>query len=254
MAGWSMPKLPDAEPVRYKRNLLQKVVCELKFPTVHGLDRQRPPASLANSLRKSYPEHTVAKDVNVSATGIAEEFAFLFTDKKSRTTASLRSSAIAIEANAYVSFEDFSSRVLALVASARQVIDSEFFTRIGLRYINVLPYQAEEMSSWVNPLLIGPLSAGIFGDLQEASGRIAAQNEEGGFAFAYGIALNSTIARREYVLDLDFFRHDVELRAVEAVLHDLHEQEVKMFTWALGPAALAHMGPATPKKGKLDAG
>ena len=242
--------LPSIEAVHYQRNLIQKTVCELRFPTLYSLDSHKPPVSFATALRKTYPEHAVMNDLNVSSSGVAQAFAHVFTDKKRRLAVSLRPSAISIEASAYHSFEDFASQVAQVVEASEKVIDSEFFTRVGLRYINTVPYDPATIAQCVNPALVQALADGIYGDAIEHHGRVSGTTDAGGFAFSHGLGVNSSSGKKEYVLDLDFFQEDVGVRETGKVLTELHELEFRMFHWCIGKAAFDHLGTATPKHRK----
>jgi len=239
--------LPEATPVRFKRNLVRQAVCELRFPTLYSLEATKPPAGLATALRKKYLEHGVAKDVAVGPTGVSQDFAHVFTDKKSKSSISLKSSALTIETAQYVSFEDFKDRILEALSFARRTIDSEILTRVGLRYINTVPYSQENISDWVNPELVRALRSGAFGDIPEYHGRIAGERDGKGFAFSHGIGVNNATRAREYVLDIDMFAEGVLVTALPEILDQLHADEFKLFLWTLGPAAYQAMGPATSK-------
>jgi len=240
--------LPNVEPTHYERNLLQKVVCELRFPTLYSLDSSKPPLSFATALRKTYTEHQVANDLNLSPTGVAQAFAHVFNDKRRRLAVSLRSSAVTIESAAYRSFEEFSSQVEHVIEAAEKVIDSEFFTRVGLRYINAVPYDPGTISKWVNPTLVQALADGIYGDAMEHHARVSGTTESGGYSFTHGLGVNSGTGKREYILDFDFSQEDVEVRETKGVLARLHELEFKMFHWSIGKAALEQLGTGTAKQ------
>lgn len=242
-------QLPEVQPVRYRNNVIQKAVCELKFPTLYGLEREHPPAGLANALRKLYPQHSILDGLNVGPTGVAQNFAYVFADKKARTQVVFRASSVALETTSYQTFEDFLDRLLVITGIAQAVIDSEFFTRVGLRYINALPYGHGAIGEWVNPQLVGALSAGAFGAPEEFNGRIAGKiAEDAGFTLSHGIGQGSENSKSDYVLDLDFWQEDVPSAEIEEVVTRLHDLEHRMFHWSLAPAAFDYMGPSTLKE------
>lgn len=239
--------VPEVTPVTYQRNLLEKVVCELRFPTLYGLERGKPPVTLANSLRKEFPEHGSVEGLNLSAGAVAQDFGYVFTDKKRRTTVTFRASALSIEMAAYQTFEDFFERVLFVAEASKTAIDSEFFTRLGLRYINSVPYEQSSIERWVNPILVAPLAQGFFGQPTEYSGRIAATEERGGYLLQHGIGKHSQTGQYQYLLDIDFWREDVSFADLPEEMRKLHAMEFRLFSWTLGPAAFDYMGSAQPK-------
>lgn len=239
--------LPSVAPVTYQRNLIRQVVCELRFPTIYGLVRGKPPLELANSLRKSFPEHRIIDGVNVGPGGVAQDFAFLFKDKKRKNTVTLRSSALNVESTAYNSFEDLLDMVLSAAKAAKSTIDSEFFTRIGLRYINELPYDQGSIGGWVNHDLVMPLIKSSLGAPMEFSGRVASASLSGGFLLQHGISKKENISSSYYTLDFDVWKEDVPFGELAKTLSDLHESESRLFHWSIGPDAVAHMGASKPK-------
>ncbi len=240
--------VPQVEPVIYKRNLLEKAVCELRFPTLYGLERGKPPISLANALRKEFPEHGSVDGLNLTAGAVQQDFAYIFTDKKRHTTVTFRASALSVETTSYHSFEAFTERVLFVAEAARTAVDSEFFTRLGIRYINAVPYEQATISNWVNPVIVSPLAQNFFGQPAEYSGRIAATEERGGFLFQHGIGKHAQTGQYQYLLDFDFWREDVQFTDLKATMDQLHKMEFRLFHWSLGPAAFEYMGVAQSKK------
>ncbi len=238
----------EVQSVTYRRNIIQKAVCELKFPTLYGLEREKPPPALATALRKLYPEHSTLDGVNVGPAGVAANFAYVFAEKKRGTQVVFRPSALSLETTKYQTFEDFINRLLVVVELAKGVIDADFFTRVGLRYINALPFDQPTVNNWVNPQLVGALASGMFGTPEEYGGRIAGRTEYGGFGFTHGLGQNTGSGKLEYLLDFDLWKEDVQLSEVREVVMRLHDQERRMFQWSLGQAALEYMGPAIPKE------
>lgn len=245
-----MDLLPKVEPVTYQRNLIEKAVCELRFPTVYGLVRGKPPVALATALRKGFPDHQTLDGLNVGVGGVAPNFGFIFKDKKKQTSVTLRAAALTVESDAYRSFEDLLEIVLFAANAAKDVIDSEFFTRIGLRYINTLPYEQSRIAHWVNPDLVSPLAKHALGVPAEYSGRIATGTDGEGFLLQHGIGKKDENGAEQYVLDFDVWREDVPFSDLRGAIEQLHETEYRLFHWSLGSAAIEYMGPAKPKQRK----
>ncbi|MGA0525557.1 TIGR04255 family protein, partial [Escherichia coli] len=64
---------------------------------------------------------------------------------------------ITLETARYGSFDEFEEQLQLVIAAAAATIDSDFFTRVGLRYVNVLPCQASSIDGWLNDQLAQPL-------------------------------------------------------------------------------------------------
>lgn len=239
--------LPPAKPARFKRNFIRQAVCELRFPTLFELEAARPPLNFSQALRKEYPTYEPLSDLNLSGASVAQAHAHLFKSKRSHWAVTLRASAITLETSHYTSFDEFEDRLTFILKAAEKIIDSDFFTRVGLRYINGVPFNNEDIRKWINPVLVEVLGSGIYGDVQEHSQRVSGTTLLGGYMFQHGLRIEKQTMQPEYVLDFDFFREDVTVAETIEVVRNLHEQEFSMFSWALGEQAKAHLGPSTLK-------
>ncbi|RQM44440.1 TIGR04255 family protein [Paraburkholderia bannensis] len=241
--------VPEAGPAHFSRNFIRQAVCELRFPTLFEIESDRPPLEFASRLRQEFPVYESLQDVKVGPVGVAPGRAHMFSSKRSRWTVTLRAAAISIATNRYESFEEFFEKLELVVKAAADVIDSDFFTRVGLRYINNLPFGDEDLAKWLNPDLIGVVSKGLFGEVREFSGRVAGDLDIGGFLFQHGLALDaeSGRAKSEYVLDFDFFSEDIEIGHAATVIKELHSKEFSLFRWALGERAMAFLDAPTKR-------
>ena len=140
---------------RYKLNFLKQAVCELRFPTLVELGDSRPPAAMVTALRKDYPHLELANQVTIGVgTATGSSNAHLFRSSKLDWTVSLNQSALSIETTAYPGYPQMRERILRVVAAAAKIIDSDFFTRVGLRYINIIDVDEDPHEGWVNPELV----------------------------------------------------------------------------------------------------
>jgi uncharacterized protein (TIGR04255 family) len=238
----SVPAVPQAH---YSKNLIATAVCELRFPVMFELDDGRPSPDFARALRKDYPNYAFRKDIALGEGGMAHVPGHAFSSKNKKWTIVLRNSALTLETSNYESYEDFESRLAVLIEASQKAIDSDFYTRVGLRYINLLPVNAPDVSGWVNPNLAGPLATGVYGDVLELWQRVRGRTDIGGYNFSHGVQ-QAAEGPSKYVLDIDFFRDDaVDLKETRSLVRKLHDQAFSLFVWTLGPKALSHLGPST---------
>lgn len=234
---------------RYKRNFLKQAVCELRFPTLMELGEARPPATLVTALRKEYPHLELANEVTIGFGGGVPggNNAHIFRSSKLNWTVSLKQSALSIETTAYTEYDQLKERVLKVVAAATKVIDTDFFTRIGLRYINAIDSEnADPTDGWINPELVQPLLARKFTGIQEYAGRLQLVSDDGGCQLQHGIGLRKHLRdgqtqHPEYLLDIDSFRNDVSLSDTASALDAMHSQAFNMFDWCLGNKAREYL-------------
>jgi uncharacterized protein (TIGR04255 family) len=228
----------------FKRNFIRTAVCELRFPTLFEIEQNQPPPSLARALRKEYPVYDQQDDLNLTIGRVAKNKSHLFISKKSRWKVSLRAHAISLETSHYDSFPEFRSRLSFIVDAAEKIIDSDFFTRVGLRYINVVPFNGADVAKWINPSLVGVLSDGTYGDVRECFQRVSGTTSLGGYLFQHGLE-ESDPGKERYILDYDFFCEEVSVSDVMDVVDKLHREEFSMFSRALGDQAKEYLGPST---------
>ncbi len=240
--------VPRVGAAHFSKNFIRLAVCELRFPTLFELEAERPPLGFSKALRKEYPSHDLLKNVNLNPGVLAQSNSHAFRSKKGRWTVTLRAAAVSLETSNYDSFSEFEERLGFVLKAAEGTIDSDFFTRVGLRYINAVPFVPSEISQWVNPALVSPLSNGTFGDVEEHWQRVRGPTTVGGYSFQHGLSTDSKAGEREYVLDFDFYCEDVTISETLGIVRQLHEQEFAMFAWSLGDKAKEHLGPSTLKK------
>jgi uncharacterized protein (TIGR04255 family) len=238
-------RVPDAGRAHYARNFIRLAVCELRFPTLFELEGEHPPVAFARALRKEYPTHELLANVALNAGGLAHANAHAFRSRKGRWSVTLRAAAVSLETSLYESFDEFVTRLAFVVKAAESTIDSDFFTRVGLRYINALPCAPEVAGGWVNEALVGPLVVGTYGTVGEYWQRVQGPTRVGGYTFQHGVPIQAGEQAREYMLDFDFFKEDVAVVDALSVVKELHELEHAMFDWSLGPKAKEHLGPST---------
>lgn len=227
---------------RYKRNFLRQAVCELRFPTLMELGEPRPPASFVKALRKKYTSHELANEVTLGiGSGTAgTNHKHVFRSSKLTWAVSLKQNSVSIETNSYTEFANMRERVLEIVEAASKIIDSDFFTRVGLRYINVIDPGVDPLDGWVNPDLVNPLLSRNFTGVQDYVGRLQLAADDGGCLLQHGLRFPEQRRKEEivspgYLLDIDTFRNEVSLNDTDAALAAMHTQAFDIFDWAIGP-------------------
>ena len=237
--------VPAVERKHFARNFITQAVCELRFPTLFELEQERPPPDLAHALRKEYPTHERLAGLKLDANGggAKPHTSHAFRSRKDRWTVNLRASTLSLETSHYDSFEEFQTRLEFVLRAAEKTIDADFFTRVGLRYINGIPCKRDDIKDWVNFDLVGPLASGIYGQPQEFSQRIVGTTAlGGGFMFNHGLGVNAKTGQFQYVLDYDFFSEDIALGDAMATVKALHDAQHSLFRWSIGSRANDYLG------------
>jgi uncharacterized protein (TIGR04255 family) len=240
---------------RFKRNFLRQAVCELRFPTLMELGEQRPPASFVKALRKDYPHLELNNEfmLGVGANNNTPNNVHIFRSAKLNWSITLKQSALTIETTAYAGYEGFRERIKKVIEAAEPVIDSDFFTRIGLRYINTVHSYDEEITDWINPALTAPLTSEIFTGISDFGGRMHIAADDGGCIFQHGInfpqSASDSLPKPDFLLDIDTFRSEVTLPDALSAIDIMHRQAFDIFDWSLTERARAHLSDTNSTKG-----
>lgn len=231
---------------KFSQNFLQKAVCEFRFPTLLDLGSGKPPASFARALRKDYPILEAANEFTFSIGNAAAEssHSHIFRSSNGKWTVALKDNSVAIESLAYPGFPAFRARLVSIIAAASEFIDSEFFTRVGLRYINEISPPDDPIRGWINPSLVAPLLEGVVSGVNEYSGRLQLRAEDGGCLLQHGIVVaerKDESLKVSYKIDIDCYRNETKVSDAIAAVDRLHTQGFNLFDWALGEASRSHL-------------
>lgn len=234
---------------RYKRNFLQQAVCELRFPTLMALGESKPPSELVSVLRKDYPHLELSNELTIGPGGTHDSVnTHIFRSAKLNWAISFKQSSMSIETTAYSDYKQMKERILGLVKSASKIIDTDFFTRVGIRYINIIDNGYDPADGWVNPALVSPLSDGNFTGVSEYAGKMQLSATDGGCLLQHGVRMKKPhlgkIAIPAYLIDIDSFRNEVLVSDTGAALDAIHAQAFDIFDWAIGPKSREFLSTA----------
>lgn len=248
----TLVKVRSTNVDRYKRNYLRQAVCELRFPTLMELGAARPPEQFVTALRKDYPYLELQNEVTFALGSVSSgsNSTHVFRSAKQNWTVSLKESAVSIETTAYTEYAQMREKVLRVVDAAIKVIDSDFFTRVGLRYINVIDGAEDPRNGWVNPQLVAPIVGSNFTGIGDYAGKMQLVAGDGGCLLQHGLKISrqqkEVPIHPEYLLDVDIYRNEVAGGDVAAALDVMHSQAFDIFDWSLGEKAREHL--STTKK------
>jgi uncharacterized protein (TIGR04255 family) len=233
---------------KYKRNYVTQAICELKFPTLLELGGAFPPAEFARALRRNYPTLDAGKEVEVNLGERTTEVrnAHIFRAAKNKWAATLKHSSVGIEGTAYIGYADFRRRISQLMEAALPVVDTDAWTRVGLRYMNTIHCEEDPIHGWVNPALVAPILADSFRKISNYAGLMQLGTDERGTTLRHQLKfgeLNEAgeISSVKYILDIDAYAVAVPIEDTLQTLDALHEQSFDLFDWCLADAAREYL-------------
>ncbi len=248
---------PDSSRVIYGKNPLVSVICQLRFAPILKIDAS-PPAEFQEHIRETFPllkEKAVETDVPAD---LPEPLRNLLRDSLQKTnrraydfisedetwTVSLTREFLALSTSQYARWEDFRSKLDQPFAALLAVYRPAFFTRIGLRYQNLIQRSNVDLegvawSELLKPQISGILSANnMGGTVAESHAQILIQlaDDSGSVRIRHGIGQNSDNETDEecYVIDSDFFT-DEKTRTDDAanILDNFNRQSGRLFRWCI---------------------
>jgi uncharacterized protein (TIGR04255 family) len=157
---------------------------------------------------------------------------------------------IALTHNAYVQWEDFREALVLGLKALVDIYDPTSYSRIGLRYINllkrsVLGLEGRPWSELLHDRIAGELALPWFEQAEEARRLVRLQLGNGGdhLLFQHGLDTGDT-TEMCYGLDYDFYHQEkVSIDGALPILERLHDYSGKAFRWSIAGVVHESMGP-----------
>lgn len=231
---------PEAKRKVFSHNYLESVVIDLRYPTYLQL-KEKEPLDISKSIRKRFPIYEQSTRMQMTPLGTTDpQPVYRFITREKDPILDILPSTLVLSTKKYKSFDDFSSHIEFVIEKAIPHLDTTFFTRVGLRFINkVIGIQPEgdDLLEWINNDLIKPIGGGNLGTISDMKNELSGPLlEGGGYTFRYGIS-PSRDDQLNFMLDWDYYREDVGVKDCMELLNSFHDIHFPFFWWALGKKA-----------------
>jgi uncharacterized protein (TIGR04255 family) len=245
---------PDSDRVLYDDNTLEEVVCQVRFPAI--LKISEPPIEFQERVRLDFPlleqkppidfpENMPPEMAKMLSAGAGTVFQFLSRDRV--WAISLYREFLALTCSKYQRWEKFKSHFEGLFRALSDIYSPAFFSRIGLRYRNVIHRNKLQLadvpwSQLLRPEICGELSAPtIEGRAEQAARELILNLGEGR---KVRLAHWLVPADDSYVIDADFYiESEVEVANVSAQLDAFNRESGRLFRWAITEKLHTALGP-----------
>jgi uncharacterized protein (TIGR04255 family) len=245
-------KFERVERVRYAKNPLIEVICELRFPVQLAI-QQALPVDFQASLASSFPFLEMAHEVQFeihAPLGDSEAPNGAHTVRQVRTTAyefssvdrtvkvSLSDQWLRVSTPKYVSWEVFEAQFLDALTVLKKIYGVEYFTRIGLRYRDLIDrkiLECEEVawSDLIKPEFFGALTGyGVLPDAVDGFQQSYRLKLETGAVGITHALVRHAEERNAFLIDADFSLeevHKTEPTDVTTILRDFNIQAGALF-------------------------
>lgn len=260
----SVAPFPDAPRVVYQRNALVEVICQVRFPPVLRIEAELP-AAFQDRIRQLFPVYKDESGSLLAGVPIPDEVLQLlrsslpaalqkapraFAAADEMWTITLAKDFLALSAKRYTRWEEFRRYLEPGLDSLEQIYEPAFYTRIGLRYRNVIRRSSLGLENvgWQDLLrhqLAGELTAPELSEFVEQTARqtlVRLPEFTGKVQIRHGLS----VERDElcYVIDNDLFTEErTERSNVIGTLEYFNAQAHKLFRWCISDRLHEAMGP-----------
>lgn len=254
-------KFPESPRVRYTRNPLAEVICQLRFPKILRIEKEAP-VDFQEAVRADYPLFSAGQSIEFSLSNpqpnsppvlFGQGSSYEFASKTGEWKLVLASDFIALSTLKYESWEDFRKRLLIAVELLAKYYKPSYLTRIGLRYQDVIMRSELNLEGRAWRELLKPPILGIFAtddlpenDLPQAFSHFVCHL---GYADAmvsakYGLALKNVTNELGYFIDADFHTEKiVEIDDVSGYLDQFNREARNFFQWCITPCLHQALDP-----------
>lgn len=249
-------EFPESEPFVYPSNPLDEVICQLRFPKILRISSE-PPASFQEMIRAKFPLLVEGKDAKINllppeieqripsdfreliSSSASKAYDFISRDK--RWKIALTSDFLALSTSNYRRWENFKEHFQEPYQALLSEYSPIFFSRIGLRYRNIIVrskigLKGTPWSELLNPKLLGPLAESQIGEsVNSAVQRIEIQlDDHGQVRIVHGLVRVNDGDEVCYLIDNDFFtEQETEVESAFARLDNFNEHSRRLFRWCI---------------------
>ncbi len=240
---------PESQRVIYGHTPLVQVICQIRYPTILEI-AAADPAIFQKRIRSEYPLYERRSSLPPDALQLAQRLALptppanavhVFKTESGEREIVLTNEHLGLTDNAYERWEVFVGSLNTAAEAVEEIYKPSFYSRIGLRYINLI-YREKlglETAQWAD--LMNPNLVGVFADakigpsIEEAHGEVLFNLGNGDrVRIRHGLGKEPDAEKFGYMIDADFFTTEKEGGAgVPEKLANFNRLAGRLFRWAI---------------------
>ncbi len=250
---WIMT-FPEHERIIYAKNPLDRVICQLKFPTILKIETDTP-SEFQDLVRKEFPGYEPKHDHQIKVHGIINEInsetsevlekstskRHMFTSLDKNWQISLAKNFVALTCFNYERWEVFKERLDFVTEKVIQIYEPAIYTRVGLRYIDVfnrsnIGLEKYEWNDLLEPYVLGLLSEPKLGSTISACGsayEMPLDNGYGSVRIATSFVNHLETSEICYMVDSDFWMENLQLERIDEQLEYFHIEASRLIQWMI---------------------
>ena len=242
--------LPEVKRVIYKKNPLDRVICQLRFPPILRIDAETP-VEFQDRVRKEFPYYSEKNELTMGLPSRVREQIprellgtknHEFSSEDGQWKINLTRTFIALSTDRYEVWEDFKKKLEMPLTTLINVYSPSHFSRIGLRYRDVIQRSVLGLDdvSWtelLQPQILGVLvDSKIGGSVQNSESVYVISLSDGESAVRVSTQLTRDRNSDEicYVIDSDFFNaKKTSANDVIGRLDYFNKHASRLFQWCI---------------------
>lgn len=243
---------PNTPRVVYQRNPLEEVICQLRFPSILRIESEAP-SQFQELMRSEFPLYRESAGLGLAPVNLPEDVrqmlsaqlgagrrSFEFADLGDEWVIGLAADSVSLRTIRYERWEDFRGRLTKVLNAVGQIYAPSFYTRIGLRYVDVIRRSVLglEKVSWrrlLQDYVLGEMADTNVGPRVKGATRetiFELSSADGLVAFRHGLQLLGQ--EQCYVIDADFFTESrVQLEDAIDRLDQFNNLAGRLFRWSI---------------------
>lgn len=249
---------PNTPRVIYKKNPLDNVICQIKFPTILSIETDLPSA-FQSAIRKEFPLFNEKTEFQIqiqqgndpkilskfmeSIPPRTEKKNFEFFSDDNIWKINLTRNFIALSCSQYSKWEEFSEKFQKPLETLIKLYEPEYFLRIGLRYINAINRSNLNLANepWAN--LLKPHISGVLQtsevadnitDYQSTTEILLRDEFDGKVRLVTGFVQSLNTGEQSFLIDTDYFTNNkTNISSAFDVLNSFNRKSGRLLHWCI---------------------
>ncbi len=260
---------PESDRVIFKKNPLEKVICQLRFPPILKIDKEIP-SEFQEKIREKFPKYELLEEPNIPlppelkssdpSNIVNMAFSSLgnknhkFSTEDDSWDINLKRTFLALTARNYESWEDFWEKLQDPLNALLNIYKPSYYSRIGLRYIDVINREALGLkeTSWNDlliPQVLGLLSSPVGEKIQSSESTYFVQLGNGDSIARIRTVFEKTTEENDHMfkIDTDFFlSQKTEVDNAKEILERFALLGGRLIRWIIKKKLHTAMKPQEP--------
>lgn len=263
---------PETPRVIYQKNPLDRVICQLRFPTILKIEKEIP-AEFQDRIRGDFPGFRAREELPLPIPQklqgeLPGEFLrqalpiqnknYEFSSEDGKWTVNLTCTFVALTTKEYRRRDEFQQRLSGPLEALRDIYKPAYFSRVGLRYVDIIRRSTlglnsdEPWSNLLQPYVLGLLSSSdVAGSIRalEMTYEILLEDKSSLVRIATTLAECKDSKEECFMVDSDFYNtENTATTQVKDKLDYFHVRASRLIQWLITAKLHDAMKPTEPEK------